>query len=118
MSSYKHGDKVRVKGTSIIVDVIGESITFPGCFHIESAFSAALVEGDNLIPVVERVTVDLFKPNGKFYTSEEWRVPEGAIGPTDMDRSPDYREIDGGPVLVTSSSAWGFPTLILGEAGR
>lgn len=57
------------------------------------------------------VRVTLFKPSGKFYTSEDWRIPEEAIGPFDMDRSPDFRRIDGGAVLIDSYSPWGFPHL-------
>jgi len=57
------------------------------------------------------VRVTLFKPSGKFYTSEDWRIPEEAIGPFDMGKSPDFRRIDGGAVLVPSHSPWGFPHL-------
>ena len=57
------------------------------------------------------VRVTLFKPSGKFYTSEDWRIPEEAIGPFDMDRSPDFRRIDGGAVLIHGYSPWGFPHL-------
>lgn len=67
-------------------------------------------------------TVVLFKPSGKYYTSEPWRVPEDAIGPYDMRRSPDFRQIDGGMVLVPSDAEfdgdvnWGFPCLLDGPA--
>lgn len=40
-------------------------------------------------------TVILFKPSGKYYTEEPWRIPEDAIGPYDMQRSPDFRRIGG-----------------------
>jgi hypothetical protein len=61
-----------------------------------------------------RVTVVLFKPSGKYYTEEPWRIPEGAIGPYDMLRSPDFRRIGGGAVLVESQEPWGFPHLFPG----
>jgi hypothetical protein len=59
-----------------------------------------------------RAKVLLFKPNGKYYTEEEWEVPEGALGPADMKKSPNFRRIDGGPVLVESDT-WGFPALLV-----
>ena len=65
-----------------------------------------------------KASVSLFKPNGKWYTDEQWTVPEGAIGPFDMDRSPDFRRIDGGPVLVTDDSPWGYPILLLGTTNQ
>ena len=60
---------------------------------------------------VSTVEVTLFKPGGKCYTVESWRIPEDAIGPYDMDRSPDFRRIDGGHVLVEAQEPWGFPYL-------
>jgi hypothetical protein len=62
-------------------------------------------------------TVILFKPSGKFYTEEQWRIPEGAIGPWDMERSPDFRRIARGPVLITGEP-WGFPHLFPAEPAR
>lgn len=59
------------------------------------------------------VQVHLFRKSGKWYTDERWRIPEGAIGPSDMERSPDFRRIDDGPVLVPSQEPWGFSALIL-----
>lgn len=59
-----------------------------------------------------RVKVTLFKPSGKYYTTEEWRIPANAIGPADMLRSPDFRRIgETGPVLVETQEPWGFPHL-------
>ena len=65
-----------------------------------------------------RATVVLFKPSGKYYTTEDWRVPDkGFVGPYDMIDSPDFRRISGGAVLVSSYSEldgtenWGFPHL-------
>lgn len=62
-------------------------------------------------------SVTLFKKSGKYYTQEAWRVPADAIGPEGMRRSPDFRRIDGGVVLVDADAApelpeaknWGFP---------
>ena len=66
--------------------------------------------------------VTLFKSSGKYYTSELWCIPVGAIGPHDMVDSPDFRRIDGGQVLVQSELTlgngqdqgytWGFPALL------
>lgn len=68
-------------------------------------------------------TVTLFKDTGKYYTIEPWAVPVNAIGPWDMEMSPDFRRINGGAVLVDSDAAshypeatnWGFPQLIPSE---
>lgn len=59
--------------------------------------------------------VVLFKPSGKYYTVEYWVIPADAIGPYDMKRSPDFRRIDGGPVLVNTQEPWGFPHLFPAE---
>ena len=59
-------------------------------------------------------TVILFKPSGKYYTEEKWRIPPGAIGPYDMSASPDFRRIGGGAVLVNTQEPWGFPHLFPG----
>lgn len=61
-----------------------------------------------------KATVILFKPSGKYYTEEEWLVPENASGPQDMQLSPDFRQISGGAVLVDTQEPWGYPFLILG----
>ena len=76
-----------------------------------------------------KVTVTLFKPSGKYYTTEEWTVPETipndgnfmfpvpvreVIAPYDMRYSPDFRRIDGGPVLIDSQEPWGYPHLFPG----
>jgi len=55
--------------------------------------------------------VTLFKESGKYYTEEEWRVPENAISPRDMIRSEDFRRIGKGAVLVQSQEPWGYPCL-------
>lgn len=67
-------------------------------------------------PEPKRATVILFKFGGKYYTEEEWRIPEKTMGPWDMRDSPDFRTIGGGPVLVPEQEPWGFPHLIIGAA--
>lgn len=59
-----------------------------------------------------RAAVTLFKLNGKYYTEERWRIPEGAIGPYDMAKSPDFRRIGLGPVLVDPQEPWGYPHIL------
>lgn len=71
-------------------------------------------------------TVTLFTPDGKYYISEAWRVPEGAIGPYDMINSPDFRRINDGPVLVETnadpysdtSENWGYPHLFPADRSK
>jgi len=59
-----------------------------------------------------KATVVLFRPSGKYYTEEEWEIPEDAIGPYDMRGSSDFRRIDNGPVLVEAQEPWGYPCII------
>lgn len=61
--------------------------------------------------LMRKAKVILFKPSGKYYTEEEWGVPADAIGPYDMIRSPGFRRIDGGAVLVPDQEPWGYPHL-------
>lgn len=63
-------------------------------------------------PATATATVTLFKPSGKYYTEERWEVPDGAVGPWDMEKSTNFRRIDGGPVLVDTQEPWGFPHLL------
>jgi hypothetical protein len=64
--------------------------------------------------------VTIFRPSGKYYTSESWRVPAGASGPESMLASPDFHRLVNGSVLVEAeagvefptSKNWGFPYLI------
>lgn len=68
------------------------------------------------------VSVTLFKESGKYYTSESWRAPEhdGFLDPRDMLKSPDFRRIGEGKVLIEAESHshapedenWGFPHLL------
>jgi hypothetical protein len=60
-------------------------------------------------PKTRTATVTLFKPSGKYYTSESWRVPAGATGPHAMCASPDFRQINGGAVLVETDAGAEFP---------
>ena len=55
--------------------------------------------------------VTLFRPSGKYYTDEWWKIPDGAMLPYDMRRSDDFRRIEGGPVLVHTQHPWGYPLL-------
>lgn len=59
--------------------------------------------------------VILFKPSGKYYTSEYWDIPEDAIGPFDMVYSSDFRRISGGAVLVGTQEPWGYSHLFNAE---
>lgn len=58
-----------------------------------------------------KADVVLFKDNGKYYTTETWEIPADAIGPHDMGRSPDFRRIGNGAVLIETQEPWGFPHL-------
>lgn len=53
--------------------------------------------------------VILFKDSGKYYTEETWAIPQGAMGPFDMQCSQDFRRIGGGAVLVVTQEPWGYP---------
>lgn len=72
--------------------------------------------------MTKNATVVLFKDSGKYYTTDSWRVPEGAVGPYDMRYSPDFRQIGNGMVLVPSDAEfdgdqnWGYPFLLDGPA--
>ena len=67
---------------------------------------------DSKHPKIELAQVVLFKDTGKYYTEEFWRIPEGAILPSQMKDSPDFRRIGNGKVLVQSQEPWGFPHLL------
>jgi hypothetical protein len=60
---------------------------------------------------VSKAEVILFKPGGKYYTEDHWRIPTGSIGPFDMQKSPDFRRISDGPVLIPTQEPWGYPHL-------
>lgn len=61
---------------------------------------------------VRTASVTLFKPSGKYYTQEAWRVPEGAHFPEQMISSPDFHRIAGGAVLVDAEQAAEFPSAL------
>ncbi|MBO0875321.1 MAG: hypothetical protein J2P19_18210 [Pseudonocardia sp.] len=56
-------------------------------------------------------TVVLFRTSGKYYTEEKWLIPDDAIDPFDMERSPDFHRVDSGAVLVDTQEPWGYPYL-------
>lgn len=58
-----------------------------------------------------KARVILFRRSGKYYTEEYWDIPKGAIIPAAMEDSPDFRRIEGGPVLVDTQEPWGYPHL-------
>jgi hypothetical protein len=78
----------------------------------------------------DKAKVILFKPSGKYYTEEEWEIPETipdyspqrghyrreVLIPADMRHSKDFRRISGGAVLVESQEPWGYPHLLLSIA--
>jgi hypothetical protein len=66
-------------------------------------------------PPITHVTVELYKPSGTYYTEEQWAIPEVAIGPYSMAHSPDFRRIDGGPVVVPAQEPWGYPHMFPGR---
>jgi hypothetical protein len=76
-------------------------------------------------------TVVLFKPSGKYYTEEPWRIPTreeaqshpdfmpgDMTGPFSMLYSPDFRRIGDGAVLVETQEPWGYPHLFPAGLGR
>lgn len=66
------------------------------------------------VPVTSlQAVVILFRESGKYYASEYWDIPNDAILPNDMRRSPDFHRIGNGPVLVVDQAPWGYPHLIL-----
>lgn len=70
-----------------------------------------LEEEKETLLIKTTATVILFKESGKYYTEEKWRIPEDTIGPYDMAKSPDFRRIGKGAVLVESQEPWGYPHL-------
>lgn len=71
--------------------------------------------------------VTLFKPSGKYYTEEPWRIPTeeeavaagmnmrgDLVGPFCMKYSPDFRRIGDGAVLIDTQEPWGYPHLFPG----
>lgn len=64
--------------------------------------------------VPTHATVTLLDEDGGYDGEEQWRIPEKAITPFDMLRSPDFDEnrLKNRLVLVESQYPWGFPGLI------
>ena len=58
--------------------------------------------------------VILFKSSGKYYTEEQWEIPQETIVPFDMVNSPDFHRIEGGAVLIDTQEPWGYPHLFPG----
>jgi hypothetical protein len=83
-----------------------------------------IITPESLVSTVEHkprtVSVTLFRPSGKYYTSESWRVPPGADRVDQMCESIDFRQINGGAVLVEADALpqfpndenWGVPHMI------
>jgi len=97
------------------------------CKHDHNGFNHDWT--DVTLPTAE---VTLFKPSGKYYTTEHWLIPTDeeletkqasvdrnfrvySFQPACMKLSPDFRRISGGPVLVHTQEPWGFPQLFPGE---
>ena len=64
---------------------------------------------DTAVIAQRTATVTLFKPSGKYYTTESWRVPAGAFSPHAMCESLDFHQINGGAVLVETDAGEEFP---------
>jgi hypothetical protein len=96
--------------SAVIGPVFGEAAER---IHTAIGFAEESDPADESGPVATegRAKVILFKPSGKYYTEEEWTVPDPALGPYDMAQSPDFRRISGGAVLVVSQEPWGYPFL-------
>lgn len=62
-----------------------------------------------------KAKVILFKESGKYYTEEEWEIPENCVIPGYMDKSKDFRRIGKGAVLVVTQEPWGYPHLFPNE---
>lgn len=79
----------------------------------------SVLYAEQIVPYSGKVTVVLFKPSGKYYTEEEWEIPENdkySFLPSCMKNSPNFRRISGGAVLVESQEPWGYPHLFPNES--
>ena len=65
-----------------------------------------------------KAKVILFKRQGKYYTEEEWEIPENCTIPAYMDESSNWHTINGGSVLVVSQEPWGYPHLFINDWDR
>ncbi len=78
----------------------------------------SVLYASQVVPYSGKVMVTLFKPSGKYYTEEEWEIPENdkySFLPSCMKNSPNFRRISGGAVLVESQEPWGYPHLFPSE---
>lgn len=64
----------------------------------------------NNVPATARVV--RIKDSGKYYTEEEWRIPENAFFPRSMADSPDARLDDGSIYVVPAQYPWGYEEII------
>jgi hypothetical protein len=78
----------------------------------------SVLYASQVVPYSGKVKVVLFKPSGKYYTEEEWEIPENdkySFLPSCMKNSPNFRRISGGAVLIESQEPWGYPHLFPSE---
>lgn len=116
MSKWKNGDRVAYDDDlgTVMHEVPSTRLNSEDYWILWDNGEVSKVWGSDLIDATLKARVTLFKPSGKYYTSEEWRIPKGAIGPYDMLNSPDFRRIGGGTVLVEAQEPWGYPHLFPG----
>lgn len=62
------------------------------------------------VPATARVV--RIKDSGKYYTEEEWRIPDNAYYPRGMAESPDAHLEDGGIYIVPAQYPWGYEEVI------
>ena len=70
----------------------------------------AKARATNDVPATARVV--RIKDSGKYYTEEEWRIPENAFFPRSMADSPDARLDDGSIYVVPAQYPWGYEEVI------
>lgn len=70
----------------------------------------ATARDSNDVPATARVV--RIKDSGKYYTEEEWRIPENAFFPRSMANSPDARLENGGIYIVPAQYPWGYEEMI------
>ena len=70
----------------------------------------ATARATNNVPATARVV--RIKDSGKYYTEEQWRIPENAYYPRNMAKSPDARLEDGGIYFVPAQYPWGYEEII------
>lgn len=70
----------------------------------------ATARATNNVPATARVV--RIKDSGKYYTEEEWRIPENAHCPRDMADSPDARLDDYSIYVVPAQYPWGYEEII------